>query len=224
MRSLQPRALLIAIFGLLAAVAYSSWPLGYYLNPRVGATGYASELAAPGQPYNWVFISGDVIAGLLILTIIALLWRDLKPQLNRWHKSLLGLFGLFGLLTIFAALLPMSCTPSISICPAELTDWQMIMHNTVSIAAGVAIFLTAYMVWHRYDRDERMLTMHLILAAFTTFGILSCLYAFIPGPAYLSQRYFLIVTCAWIFMLPLVFVRSKIFFEPLPKASNKRKR
>ncbi len=69
------------------------------------------------------------------------------------------------------------------------------------------------MVWKRYDRDERMIVMHAIMAALTTFGILSFFYAIIPGPAYLAQRYFLIATCAWIFVLPLSFVRNKVLFE-----------
>jgi hypothetical protein len=203
----------IAALGLVAAVAYSTWPLGYYLNPKVGATGYASELAVFGQPYNWVFIIGDVIAGILIFVVVLLLWHWLGKQLSTWHKWLLGLFALFGLLTILGAILPMSCTPSISICRAELDDWQMILHNTVSIAAGLAIYITAFMVWKRYDRDERMLFMHVVMAALTTFGILSFFYAIIPGPAYLAQRYFLIATCTWIFVLPLSFVRDKVLFE-----------
>lgn len=204
---------LIAVIGFVAALAYSTWPLGYYLNPKVGATGYASELAVFGQPYNWVFIIGDVIAGVLILVVVLLLWHWLGKQLSAWHKWLLGLFALFAALTIIAAILPMSCTPSISICRAELDDWQMVLHNTVSIAAGIAIYITAFMVWKRYDRDERMLVMHVIMAALTTFGILSFFYAPIPGPAYLAQRYFLIATCAWIFVLPLSFVRDKVLFE-----------
>jgi hypothetical protein len=214
----QQQAWIIAFLGLLAAMAYSTWPLGYYLNPRVGATGYASELAVIGQPYNWVFIAGDVIAGILIVGIVVLLWRRFKPQLRTWHKWILGMFGLFGLLTIIAALLPMSCTPSISLCPQATEDWETFLHNSISIAAGITMYLTAFMVWQRYDRDERMLAMHFILAAFTTFGILSFFYAFIPGPAYLSQRYFLIVSCAWIFLLPYYFIRSRILFEPLPSA------
>lgn len=205
---------LIAALGLLAAAAYSTWPLGYYLNPKVGASGYASELAVFGQPYNWVFIAGDIIAGVLILLVVLLLWNWLGKQLRAWHKWLLGLFALFGALTILAAILPMSCTPSISICRAELDDWQMLLHNLISIAAGIAIYVTAFMVWKRYDRDERMLVMHAILAALTTFGILSFFYSVIPGPAYLAQRYFLIATCAWIFVLPLSFVRDKVLFEP----------
>lgn len=203
----------IIVLAALAALAYSSWPLGYYLNPRVGATGYASELAADGQPYNWVFIVGDVLAGVLILMVVWLLQQEYGKKLQDWHRWLLGLFGVFGVLTIVAALLPMNCTPSISICRAQHHDWQMILHNVVSIAAGLAIYTTAFMVWKRYDRDERMLVMHFILAALTTFGVLSFFYAVIPGPAYLAQRYFLIATCVWIFMLPFSFVRHKTFMQ-----------
>ncbi len=211
---------IIASLGLLAAAAYSSWPLGYYLNPKVGATGYASELAAEGQPYNWVFIVGDVLAGVLVLLIVWLLRHEFNKKLRSWHKWLLGLFALFGILTIVAALLPMSCTPSISICPAENHDWRMILHNMVSIAAGMAIYVTAFMMWKRYDRDERMLAIHIILAALTTFGILSFFYSVMPGPAYLAQRYFLIATCAWIFLLPLSFVRNKVLFEPIKRKAK----
>ena len=211
----------IVAIGLLAAAAYSSWPLGYYLNPKVGATGYASELAVRGQPYNWVFIISDVLAGALVLVLAWLLYRQFNKRLTSWHKWLLGLFAAFGTLTIFAALLPMSCTPSISICPAGEHDPQMILHNVVSIAAGLAIYTTAFMVWRRYDRDRRMLHIHIILAALTTFGILSFFYSFIPGPAYLAQRYFLIATCAWIFLLPFSFVKDRVMFERIP--SNRRK-
>lgn len=207
----------IAALGLLAAIAYSSWPLGYYLNPRVGSYGYASELGAFGQPYNWVFIVGDVVAGFLILVISWLLYRHFRTQLFAWHKRMLLLFAAFGALTIMAALMPMRCTPSISICAPAFEDAELIMHDIVSVAAGVAIFATVYMVWKRYDRDERMFFMNFIMAAIATFGILSFFYSIIPGPAYLAQRYFLVATCLWVFVLPTLFIRNKILFEKRPR-------
>lgn len=52
----------------VAGLLYSSWPLGYWLNPQADH-GLASNLEALHQPYNWLFILIDISSG--VLTFIA---------------------------------------------------------------------------------------------------------------------------------------------------------
>lgn len=212
-RKLWPKGWPIVALAFVSAVVYSSWPLGYYLNPRVGATGYASELGALGQPYNWLFIVGDVLAGLMIILVGLFLWRQYSHKLQGWHKRVLQLFISFGLLTLLAAILPMRCTPSISICAPAWNDTQLLIHDFVSILAGLVMIISVFIIWKRYNHDNRLFSMHFVMAGFLTFGVLSFFYSFIPGPAFLSQRYFLIMCSLWIFMLPLMFVRNELLFK-----------
>jgi len=48
------RAIAITLVGLVAALSYCSWPVGYLVNPSLAATALASELDARGQPYSWL--------------------------------------------------------------------------------------------------------------------------------------------------------------------------
>jgi hypothetical protein len=45
-------------------LAYLAWVAGSRLNPHVNAIdGYISEFAARGEPYSWLFRTGDFITG-----------------------------------------------------------------------------------------------------------------------------------------------------------------
>ena len=65
----------LEILSIVAGILYSSWPLGHWLNLNVSKNSLASGLEAVGQPYNWVFISGDITSSLLIIIISLWLWR-----------------------------------------------------------------------------------------------------------------------------------------------------
>ncbi|HXW33620.1 MAG TPA: DUF998 domain-containing protein, partial [Acidimicrobiales bacterium] len=100
------RALLTAL-GIFAGLAYLSWPLGYVLNSSVVANGLASDLEVPGQPFAWLFISLDIVAGTLMILISIILWLRLahRPLLV---AAILG-YALFGISSIVSAAVPLSC-------------------------------------------------------------------------------------------------------------------
>jgi len=66
--------------GLVAALAYCSWPIGFLVNPALTATGLASDLEAHGQPYSWLFILLDCVTGLFALVAVGLAWLTVE----RW--------------------------------------------------------------------------------------------------------------------------------------------
>ncbi len=89
-----------AILTVSSALLYCSWPLGFLLNPIASRTGLASELGAYGQPYNWVFIWGDIVSGVLLSAAVIMLIRLYRP--DGWALLaliLLAAYGVFGALT-----------------------------------------------------------------------------------------------------------------------------
>ncbi|HSX24109.1 MAG TPA: DUF998 domain-containing protein [Candidatus Saccharimonadales bacterium] len=193
---------------LAAAVLYCSWPLGYYLNPKASAHGLASELGAVGQPYNWVFISTDVLTGLLVAVIAIVLWWWLGRPAIRWLQVALLSYGVFGILTALDASLPMHCTPSLTVCPPIQNDHILIVHGVASIAAAASLFISVSALWYANRRERFQQLMLAVLALWGLFGLLSVLFFFVPGPGYLAQRYFIVLCSVWMVLLPVIVVKT----------------
>ncbi|MFC7339906.1 DUF998 domain-containing protein [Saccharopolyspora griseoalba] len=89
-----------------AAVLYSLWVLGPWINPGLDAlNGYVSELAARDQPGSWLFRVGDGLAGLLAAAAAAAGIRGSGGGLVGWSGLLV-----FGVATgLDGALTPMTC-------------------------------------------------------------------------------------------------------------------
>ena len=68
------RGIAVLLVGLVAALAYCSWPVGYLVNPSLAAGALASELDARGQPYSWLFILLDCATGAAALLVVRLTW------------------------------------------------------------------------------------------------------------------------------------------------------
>ena len=202
----------------LAAVIYCSWPLGYVLNPRVSDSGgLASELGAIGQPYNWVFIVGDVIAGVLIMIITGML---LKKMLKRqtWLVAVLVCYALFGLFTLIDALLPMSCDPSIAkVCPSIAHDPLLIVHGMASILASVFLFLSALFVWWQFRATPAAWFTSTIMVGYVVFGVASFIFFFVPGPGSLSQHYYITLCSLWAVALPVILLNMR---KSTPRATR----
>lgn len=108
---------------LLAAgvlIAYDSWVL-LFLSPHPQPlAGYLSELAAVDQPHSWVFRTGDVIAGTLMILIAVLGARGWERRFGRFSVWVSAAIGLTGLATIADALAALPCTQTFdSACSAE---------------------------------------------------------------------------------------------------------
>jgi hypothetical protein len=108
----------VLIIFTLAALFYNSWPLGYLLNYKTARYDLASDLEFSGQPYDWLFVMGDLLVGACLIVIVIVMRLRLHGEF--WSKSLTavvtGLF-IFGLFTATSADAPNTCAPRhISIC------------------------------------------------------------------------------------------------------------
>jgi len=187
----------------VAGLAYCSWPLGYILNPTVSRRGLASELEALHQPYDWAFITLDVLAGALTIAVARLLWRPTDGPLP---KIVLANFALFGLLTAIDALVPMNCEPSLTHCPSLSHQPLLVVHGIASIAASICLFLSAVLVWWQKRKHKGAGIMSLLMVGWTLFGVFSLYFFFRPGPGYLSQHYYITLCSVWVMVLPSMLV------------------
>jgi len=172
----------------LAGVLYSSWPLGYLLNPSISRNQLASALEALHQPYNWVFISGDVGSSLLMILICWLLWRHYRGQ---HHQRFLGFVLInsiiFAIGTILDTLLPEHCLPTATTCPSWQHDHLLLAHGIFSILASVCLFLALLVIWWR----NRTLLMNSLMLGYSVFGLLSLQEALSPAQGNFSQHYYI---------------------------------
>jgi hypothetical protein len=134
----------------LAAILYSSWPLGFIVNPAVSKYDYASELESAHQPYNWLFITLDVATGIVLIISGYMQWRKAKKLTVR--LSILG-YVLFGVLVIAAAIAPYNCNSITQNCIADATQPAFIVHGLSSIFSVVFLFVSmALLSKILYDR------------------------------------------------------------------------
>jgi hypothetical protein len=194
------------ILAVVAGVAYCSWPLGYVLNPLVSAKGLASELAALHQPFNWVFIVTDVVAGVLVTAVCVLLWRHDGGT----HHVVLANFAVFGLFTAIGAAIPMSCEPSLTTCPSLSHQPILILHGVASFAASICLFVSAVMVWWQRRKQGGARIMGAFMAGYILFGALSLYFLIRPGPGYLSQHYYITLCSVWTAALPFMIVPQSV--------------
>src|SRR6267142_4573901 len=125
------------VLAVLAGVLYASWPFGYWLNPAVAKGGLASALEGVHQPYNWLFIAGDIASSLLITLVCWLIWRRVRGT----HDKRLLEFALLNVVffaagTIIDAALPLRCDPSIQTCASFRHDHLLLAHGIFSILAA----------------------------------------------------------------------------------------
>jgi len=198
-----PRRRIAIALAVVAGVAYCSWPLGYVLNPLVSRRGLASELAALHQPYNWLFILLDVLAGTLIVAVARLLRGHAHRRMDAFA---LVNYALFGLLTAIDAALPMTCEPSLTTCPSLSHQPVLILHGIASIGASVCLFLSAVVVWGQKRGKNGGAIVTTFMVGWLVFGVLSLYFLVRPGPGYLVQRYYITLCSAWIMALPSMLV------------------
>jgi hypothetical protein len=118
------------VVSLLAALAYSSWPVAYLVNPSLAATALASELEARGQPYSWLFISLDCLTGVAALVVARLAWpKSGSTNDHRLVRVILIGYAMFGVATAVDSLVPVACSSvTLSSCGVDVRhlnsdDW-----------------------------------------------------------------------------------------------------
>lgn len=135
-------------FGLVAvaSITYSSWLLQGWLNPDLSFfNAFSSELAAVGQPFAWLFRTGDLVTALLIAAVAYLWWR-----LRAVGKFIPIALGVFSAATIVDVLSPMQCAPTLSTAcrVAELNNELGISHTIHALSSiGANGALIAMLVW-----------------------------------------------------------------------------
>jgi len=125
--------------GVFAAILYSSWPLGFILNPHVARNALASQLEAPGQPYSWLFIALDILCGLALLAGGLLQWFKSKNLISR--LCVIGYMS-FAILIIVAALVPFNCDSLSASCADVAHSPLIIIHGLASITSVIFLFVS----------------------------------------------------------------------------------
>lgn len=195
----------------LAGLFYSSWPLGYWLNPQANR-GLASDLEASHQPYSWVFIAMDIACGILVgivawkLLIIIRSSSSQKNHLGLWF-AVLGA-GIFGLFTAVDAVLPLNCIGGSPNCEVSLNNSYFVIHGIFSIGSitGLTISIVAIWLLLLLREDAVMSWAHLTPAMFLVvwvgFGALTLYLILHNRSSALSQHFFIGFCCLWLIALP----------------------
>jgi hypothetical protein len=157
----------------VAAFCYSSWPLGLILNPVVGKHALASQLEAPGQPYNWVFIGLDVLTGIAMCVIGILQFGAYRKHIM--FRLCIAGYIIFGILVALAAVLPLNCNPQSNSCGLLINDPVVIVHGLASILS-VLFLLASVMVLGVASYRRQMsrlirLAIGAILSCWLVFGL-----------------------------------------------------
>jgi hypothetical protein len=206
---------LASIITALSALLYCSWPLGFWLNPLAMRSGLASELGAFGQPYNWVFIAGDVTSGILLVIATLLLLRLYRLRgPGRLAVVLLAVYGICGALD---ASLPMSCLPSLQVCGPVLHDPLLILHGVFDFVGSFALFGTLVAagrhIWH--DNPQWRIWIYVIGGGGVIFAVLSAVFYVMHGPGYWAQRYYISLSCIWVMSLPFILRPKRVMLKAL---------
>ena len=202
----------------LAGFFYSSWPLGYWLNPQANR-GLASDLGALHQPYNWVFIIMDVVCGILVGIVSGKLLIIIRSGSNRKNLpglwiAVLGAAG-FGLFTAVDALLPLNCIQGSPQCEVSLNNSYFVIHGIFSIGSIAGLTVSIVAVWLLLLSRERAvislahLTLAIFLVVWLSFGALTLYLVLHNRSSALAQHFFIGFCCLWLIALPY-FVRLVI--------------
>lgn len=197
---------MVTAMSVVSGLLYSSWPLGPILNPNVSRSGLASGLEGVHQPYNWLFISGDIISSLLITLVCWLIWQRVRGKHDVLHLELALInVVLFAAGTIIDAALPMRCEPSLQRCPSFIHDPQLLAHGVFSILAAICLFVSlAILWWHR----RHTLLMNGLLVGYVLFSLFSLIALLWPSLGNLSQHYYLALCGVWLALLPTAVRKS----------------
>lgn len=198
---------LLVISAALAGLLYNSWPLGYILNHHVATVFLASNLEATGQPYNWLFILGDILTGLIIMAVGCFYLRKKNLISLRWVKLSIGCYVIFGLLTIVTALIPFNCQESIAQCSVQLST-SFGLHDIIACIASITQFISmvcpAVVILRAKVKGWLKSATLAILLAFCVSGIVFLITSLINGSlAVFLQHVFIILSGLGLLLLPI---------------------
>jgi uncharacterized membrane protein SirB2 len=207
MSSAKNYSVRVLIVSIIAGIIYNSWPLGYWLNPAVSKSSLASGLEAYNQPYNWLFISGDIISSFLMFFVCFSIWRRYNMHKSkRFLEIILSSVVLFGVGTIVDAMLPERCVPNFQVCPSFTQDHLLLLHGIFDLIASVFLFVCLCAVWLRQRHNP---LIDGLVVGYVVFGAISLIQAIAPGNnGNWSQHYYLTLCSVWLAILPYAVGRA----------------
>jgi hypothetical protein len=193
---------------LAAAILYSSWPLGFVFNPGVAHHLLASELEAPHEPFNWVFVSMDVLTGVTV-SIIGILQLKAHKRGALLNTSIYGYIA-FGVLVALAAVSPLNCNPGTKSCGPLIDDPIVIIHGFASIVSVILLLVSIVVLTpliKQYIRVSKMVRILFVamVGCWILFGIGSLLELALNIRGNTLQYYFITV-CS----ISIIFIVSVI--------------
>ncbi len=131
-------------------IFYNDWLLGPFLNSHISNQySLISELSARTQAYHWVFQTLDILAGLMILSVLPWLWRFLHKFDFHYAVLLFITIASIGVDNIADALMPISCAPSVDASCSLLGTHSLLTeaHLIESAAIGIVTFVAPLLWW-----------------------------------------------------------------------------
>jgi hypothetical protein len=204
----------VGFLGIVAGLAYLSWPIAYSVNRVVVERGLASDLEVPGQPFSWLFILLDIISGVLMLGLSVAAWRNAQRGHGLPRTGGLVGYGIFGLSTILSAAVPLSCgsgRTALLECGTNVGTYGW--HDILSALGYLTLFFSLVGAMSRSYRGH---AGWLLGPLVTTVGLLWC----VAGIGFLvitlshhqevtAQHVLLLLTTVVIAMVPLTLDRRR---------------
>jgi phosphatidylglycerol lysyltransferase len=195
----------------VAAAAYASFPLAYFLNRPYFTSGLVSNLGKDGQPYAWLFNGFDIVSGLVAAGIFSYLYRFRRPQekLLRWALALACASSIAGILAALLAL-PPSFDDSTPLALAALENPLVLLHGICSFVNSTGFVLSA-ILWAGYYyrrngwgwRQVVAIVALLIATAGFVIGLL------LPGSQPILQRSFITTYAVWLVAFTYTILQAK---------------
>jgi hypothetical protein len=203
----RPSTMWLACAG---ALAYCSWPLAFLVHSSLAGDGLASSFEAHSQPFSWLFILLDCIAGLCTAIVCV---RELRPQRGRPRQgralvsALLG-YATFGLATAADAVVPLRCgSRPVQACASQV--WPLTPDDVLTGVAMLAMLTAAVTVTVHMTRRSSALpsavpaTITFTLIGWSALGLAVVLGSASSAMAAASQYAFLTLTSILAFVVPL---------------------
>jgi hypothetical protein len=194
----------------IGALAYNSWPLAFIVDPPLAGSALASSFEGRNEPFAWLFILLDCIAGLCTAVVCV---RELRPHRGRARVggavvfALLG-YAVFGISTAVDAVVPLQCgSSSAQACASQI--WPLTPDDLLTGAAIFALFIAAVSILVRMARTPVAFPPYvpaailLTLTGWSALGLVVLMWSSSATMAAVSQYAFLTLTSVLSFVVPL---------------------
>jgi hypothetical protein len=197
------RALIIV--AVVAAIGYGAFPLAYICNRSYFWHGLVSGLAEPGQPYNWLFTSLDIVGALLGVLLFSYLYY-FGRRTSKLYRATLAFAvaaSLSELVTDVAALPRGYDTDALPNIHILFTHPIVIIHGAASLINSVA-FIISLGLWvyvARHSKKGSRVRLGLLLLSVVIGSVGAVIGYAYPASSASLQRIFILAYSVWIFGL-----------------------